>query len=83
MFSSYFDISDGKLLFCQTFPWGDALPRGCLWAGLRAVTQLKGLGRRIVFYPRGPVPRTQDGINVLPLSDFAEMLAAGELWEGM
>jgi len=44
--------------------------------GLRAVAELKGLRRRIIVYPRGPVLRTKDGIEVLPYQDFAEQLAA-------
>ncbi len=47
--------------------------------GLRAVTQLKGLQRRIVVYPRGPVLRTEDGIDVLPLPHFAALLAGNTL----
>lgn len=47
--------------------------------GLRAIEQLKGLGRRIVVYPRGPVMRTRDGIDVLPFKHFADELAAGAL----
>jgi predicted AAA+ superfamily ATPase len=47
--------------------------------GLRAVTQLKGLQRRIVVYPRGPVLRTDDGIDVLPLPHFAALLAGNSL----
>lgn len=47
--------------------------------GLRAVTQLKGLQRRIVVYPSGPVLRTEDGIDVLPLPHFAALLAGNNL----
>ncbi|OQW99041.1 MAG: hypothetical protein BWK74_03095 [Desulfobacteraceae bacterium A6] len=48
--------------------------------GLRAVAQLKGLQRRIVVYPDGPVMKTQDGIDVLPFRRFAEELASDALW---
>ena len=48
--------------------------------GLRAVSQLKGLRRRIIVYPRGPVLRTADGIDVFPFKDFADHLAANTLW---
>lgn len=44
--------------------------------GLRAVSNLKGLQRRIVVYPRGPVLRTKDGIDVFPFQKFADQLAA-------
>jgi len=47
--------------------------------GLRAAAELKGLRRRIIVYPSGPVLRTQDGIEVLPFQDFADLLAAGSL----
>jgi predicted AAA+ superfamily ATPase len=49
--------------------------------GLRAVAQLKGLQRRIVVYPDGPVMKTQDGIDALPFRRFAEELASDALWK--
>ena len=48
--------------------------------GLRVVAQLKGLRRRIIVYPRGPVLQTKDGIEVMPLHQFASLLAADLLW---
>jgi predicted AAA+ superfamily ATPase len=48
--------------------------------GLRAIAALPGLKRRIVVYPRGPVLRTEDGIDVLPFPDFADLLARGAAW---
>jgi predicted AAA+ superfamily ATPase len=47
--------------------------------GLRAVADLKGLRRRIIVYPRGPVLQTRDGIDVYPFLHFAELLAANSL----
>ncbi|HSM89657.1 MAG TPA: DUF4143 domain-containing protein [Desulfobacterales bacterium] len=47
--------------------------------GLRAAALLKGLKRRLIVYPCGPALRTQDGIEVLPFRDFADMLASGTL----
>jgi len=47
--------------------------------GLRAVAQLKGLRRQIIVYPRGPVLRTEDGIEVVPFQHFAELLASNAL----
>jgi len=44
--------------------------------GLRAVAQLKGLYRRIIVYPRGPILRTEDGIDVFPFRHFSDLLAA-------
>jgi predicted AAA+ superfamily ATPase len=43
--------------------------------GLRAVASLQGLRRRIIVYPRGPVLRTTDGIEVWPFQHFADQLA--------
>jgi predicted AAA+ superfamily ATPase len=48
--------------------------------GLRAISGLPGLGRRVVVYPGGPVLRTEDGIDVLPFADFAAQLADGSVW---
>ncbi len=48
--------------------------------GLRAVAPLKGLRRRIVVCFRGPVMKTEDGIDVLPFQEFADQLANNTLW---
>lgn len=48
--------------------------------GLRAIGELEGLCRRMVVYPEGPRMRTADGIEVMPFTEFAALLAAGELW---
>ncbi|MBN2320525.1 MAG: ATP-binding protein [Acidobacteria bacterium] len=47
--------------------------------GLRAIAGMNGLKRRIVVYPRGPVLRTEDGIDVMPFDRFASQLAADSL----
>lgn len=47
--------------------------------GLRAVAQLKGLCRRIIVYPQGPVLRTEDGIDVLPFQHFSDLLTTNSL----
>jgi predicted AAA+ superfamily ATPase len=49
--------------------------------GLRAVTKLEGLQRRIVVYPEGPVMKTQDGIEAMPFRRFAEELASDAFWK--
>ncbi len=49
--------------------------------GVRAIAQLKGLARRMIIYPGGPVLRTQDGIDILPFARFAEILSTGSLWD--
>jgi len=46
---------------------------------LRAVAQLKGLCRRIIVYPQGPVLRTEDGIDVFPFQHFSDLLASSNL----
>ncbi len=48
--------------------------------GLRAVAELKGLRRRIIVYPHGPILQTKDGIDVLPFQHFADQLADDDLW---
>jgi predicted AAA+ superfamily ATPase len=47
--------------------------------GLRAASDLKGLARRLIVYPRGPVLKTPDGIDVLPFYEFASLLSAGAI----
>jgi len=47
--------------------------------GLRAVVRLKGLKRRIIVYPEGPVLKTKDGIEVFPFQHFADLLAGDAL----
>jgi predicted AAA+ superfamily ATPase len=47
--------------------------------GLRAIADLKGLQRRFIVYPEGPLLRTEDGIEVMPFNVFAERLAEGRL----
>jgi predicted AAA+ superfamily ATPase len=46
----------------------------------RAGAELKGLGRRIIVYPNGPVLQTKDGIDVMPYQNFADQLADNSLW---
>jgi uncharacterized protein len=48
--------------------------------GLRALSPLKALKRRIVVFPGGPAMRTQDGIEAISFEQFAEILAADTLW---
>ena len=47
--------------------------------GLRAIDDLKGLQRRIVVYPHGPVLRTEDGIDVIPFDHLTGLLAENRL----
>ncbi len=48
--------------------------------GLRVLADLEGVCRRIVVYPQGPVLQTADGIEIVPFSQFANLLAADALW---
>lgn len=48
--------------------------------GLRAVEKMKGLCRRIIVYPRGPVLQTEDGIDVFPFHHFSDLLAGNHLF---
>lgn len=47
--------------------------------GLRAIADLKGLGRRVIVYPQGPYLKTEDNIEVMPFEHFARQLAQREL----
>ncbi len=49
--------------------------------GLRAVSQLKGLQRRIIVCLQGPAMRTGDGIEVLSFQQFSDQLAGNTLWK--
>ena len=49
--------------------------------GLRAVVGLEGLVRRILVYVGERRMRTDDGIDIMPLSSFLEELADGRIWE--
>lgn len=51
-----------------------------LVAGLRAVAELPGLRRRAVVYRGDRQLRTEDGIDVWPISAFLEALEGGTLW---
>jgi hypothetical protein len=44
------------------------------------IKELERLRRRLVVYPAGPRLTTKDGIEVMPLADFVELLARDELW---
>jgi len=48
--------------------------------GLRAITGLKGLRRRIVVFPDGATKQTKDGIEMLSFSTFAREVHDGSLW---
>ncbi len=45
--------------------------------GLRAIVELKGVQRRIIVYPNGPVMQTEDGIEVMPFRTFTNQLSEG------
>jgi predicted AAA+ superfamily ATPase len=47
------------------------------YKGLRAVTDLKGLKRRIIVYSGSTKRVTEDGIEVLPVNEFIARLNAG------
>ena len=48
--------------------------------GLRALRELPSVKRRILVSPGGRVMRTEDGIDVWPLSHFLQFLEKGSLW---
>jgi predicted AAA+ superfamily ATPase len=49
------------------------------FSGLRAMTSLAGLRRRIVVYPTGPTLTTEDGIDVMSFATLAQTMARGGL----
>lgn len=49
-------------------------------SGLRAITELPSVRRRILIYPGKLRRKTEDGIEIWPIDIFVEKLAAGELW---
>lgn len=51
-----------------------------LLRGLRAIGDLDGVVRRILVYRGRRTLRTDDGIDVLPIDDFADLLAHDVLW---
>ena len=50
------------------------------FVGLRAVESLKGLRRRILVYLGERRLKTEDGIEVLPLRSFLDLIESGELF---
>ncbi len=49
-------------------------------SGLKAIADLPRLARRVLVYTGKRRHRTQDGAEILPVSDFAEALATNRLW---
>jgi len=49
-------------------------------AGLRAIADLKGLTRRVLVCGIERARRTEDGIDLLPVSRFLDELRTGRLW---
>ncbi|MFH1842616.1 MAG: DUF4143 domain-containing protein [bacterium] len=48
--------------------------------GLRAIAPLDGLVRRLIVYPEGPTLRTEDGIDVMSLELFSELISGETIW---
>jgi predicted AAA+ superfamily ATPase len=49
-------------------------------AGLRAIADLKGLTRRVLVCGIERARRTEDGIDLLPVSRFLDELRSDRLW---
>ena len=49
-------------------------------AGLKAITQLPGLRRRILIYRGQRRLRTSEGIDIWPLEIFLDALETDRLW---
>ncbi len=52
-----------------------------LFSGLRAIGALKGLTRRVMVYLGERPLKTEDGIDVLPVRKFLQLISSGELWK--
>jgi predicted AAA+ superfamily ATPase len=48
--------------------------------GLRAIAELQGLVRRVLVFLGPRALKTPDGVDVLPLAEFAKRLQLGTLW---
>jgi len=48
--------------------------------GLRAIAELRGLVRRVLVFLGPRALKTPDGVDVLPLAEFAKRLQLGTLW---
>jgi predicted AAA+ superfamily ATPase len=48
--------------------------------GLKAITDLKGLKKKILIYPGDRIMQTDEQINIWPLSYFLKKLKSGHLW---
>lgn len=57
-----------------------AAPRDEHVRGLRAISELKGLRRRVLVHTGSRAERTADGIEMLGLSAFSRVLHEGSLW---
>ncbi len=55
-------------------------PPGARHSGLRAIAELAGVVRRILVYGGERVLRTEEGVEVWPVTRLVEALTAGELW---
>ena len=48
--------------------------------GLRAITGLRGLVRRVLVHPEGRARVTEDGVEVWPVGRLIEAVSSGTLW---
>jgi predicted AAA+ superfamily ATPase len=48
--------------------------------GLKAITDLKGLKKKILIYPGDKIMRTGEQINIWPPAYFLKELKSGHLW---
>jgi predicted AAA+ superfamily ATPase len=74
-----FVLRKGRKLMAIEAKAGAAVSAGDL-AGLRAVSDLPGMGRRIVVCRAARPRRTEGGIEVLPVQTFLNELEADRLW---
>lgn len=55
-------------------------PRKSWFKGLKAISDLKGITRKIIVYPYGEQYKTQDGIEIIPFIDFIMQASVNKLW---
>jgi len=51
-------------------------------SGLRAISDLTGLRRRVLIYLGSRRLKSEDGVDILPVDQFVEELARNRLWSG-
>ncbi len=70
-------LINGEIVAVEVKSGSNFSDRWC--RGLRVVSSLKNLKRRVIVYPEGPDLKTGDGIELMSFFKFAQIMAKGEL----